>query len=563
MTMRTGKIRILVAALMAAGLPMALGRADAQVHPVRQVSVNCSIPGQTIAGALRRDRADTALVVHILSNCTENVVITGDDITLTTDGTHLVTITAADPTKSTIAVDGGQRVVIDGVNANGFTVSGGTFGIAVTRGGSLDVRNCQVTGATNTGIIASNAGTLTVDHCSVTGNVTGVAAVNGASASVTNSDVSNNSGNGLVGTRSSFLRIGQDRFGNAVVRPVTAIGNGKPNGGTGIVIADGSSGIIVGGTVDSTKGSNIFVGRASHADIGFGTNGLTGGVQITNATGNGVVVEGGNATIVFSTITGSGIRGIVMSNAASGRIGITNSNGVFGANTISGNKNDGIGIFHSSAAFIGGNTIDSNGIFGVNFGGASAVLVGGNTITNHPGSGVLAGRGAQVLIGDSGFGAPTIVNTISSNGTTLATNGGIFAFDGANMFVADAVISNNTGPGVNVFNGSVVDLRGSTAVTVPAAGATAGAFAGTLATLRLADAASIVSATGDGIQAGNLAAVRITNANMVQGQGGLGVNCFPFAPMTASATTLTGNLANVTGHTGLTDSGSAGCNVFQ
>jgi hypothetical protein len=61
--------------------------------------------------------------------------------------------------------------------------------------------------------------------------------------------------------------------------------------------------------VSDNCGTNIFVGRASSGQIGAGFNGLTGGVSIQNAA-RGVVVEGANAAIIFSSITGAALEGI-------------------------------------------------------------------------------------------------------------------------------------------------------------------------------------------------------------------------------------------------------------
>ena len=66
----------------------------------------------------------------------------------------------------------------------------------------------------------------------------------------------------------------------------------------------------------------------------------------------------------------------------------------------------------------------------------------------------------------------------------------------------NAIISNNTGTAVQAFEAGVIELRGSTAVTVPAAGATDGALIQLGSTLRVRDTASI-GATGHGIQASN------------------------------------------------------------
>ena len=124
------------------------------------------------------------------------------------------------------------------------------------------------------------------------------------------------------------------------------------------------------------------------------------------------------------------------------------------------------------------------------------------------------------------------------------------------------MISNNTGPALQAFENGILELRGTTAVTVPAAGSTNGALVQFGSTIRAHDSSSIVSATGDGIQASNLSAVRIQNGNTVQGNGAgkFGIRCFASAPMTAAAVALTGaDLTHVTGTSGST----TGCNVFQ
>jgi hypothetical protein len=55
---------------------------------------------------------------------------------------------------------------------------GGTFGVGASRGSALTLKNCAVTGASNTGIIGSYSSTVSVDGCSVTGNVDGITAAN-------------------------------------------------------------------------------------------------------------------------------------------------------------------------------------------------------------------------------------------------------------------------------------------------------------------------------------------------------------------------------------------------
>ena len=520
-----------------------------------KVKVNCNLPGETISSALILNVDVTPLVVQVKGTCTENLVIARDDVTIKTNGIASATITAADSAHPVLRLDGARRIAIDGVIANGITLTGGTNGISASRGSTLDVRNCAVTGNSSDGIVSAYSSAVSVDSCSITGNRQGVVAADAASLAITNSTVSGNTSTGCLAFRSSQLRVGQDASGTVAVKPVTVSGNGS----NGISITESSAGSVVGGTVTQNTASNIFVGRGSSGQIGLGSNGLTGGVSITNGLSNGIAVEGGNATIAFNTITGNALRGIVLSNAGSARIGITNTNSVFGGNTISGNSTDGIGLFYSASAFIGGNTIDSNGGFGIIIGQAAADLVGGNAITNNGQTGVNV-RAGSAIIGDPGFGPPTSINTISGNGGTGPTTGGIFAFEGGSIFVADATISNNVGPAVQAFEVGVLEVRGSTAVTVPAAGTTVGALVQFGSTLRVRDTASIVSATSHGIQASNNSSVNIRDGNTVQGNGAgaFGVQCFNSSPMTASAATLTGNLVAVTGAAGA----SSGCNAF-
>ena len=561
-------VRPLLFALIAVLVPCVLPGTAAAL----KVKVNCNLPADappvfhTINGALAANTTTADLVLVVKGTCTENVVIERDDVTIKTNGIGTATIVPANNNDRAVFLDGARRIVIDGVIANGITVSGGTFGISTVRGGALEVKNCQVTGASRTGIIASYSSTVTVDACSVTGNVNGISATNTASVVVTNTTVNGNTGTGLTAARGSYLRAGQDASGTATAKPVTVSGSG----GTGISINEDSSGNVVATTVANSGGTGILVGRGSSGQIGVGAGTLTGGtcptcgISVTGSGGNGIAVEGANATIAFSTITGNGARGIVVNNGASARIGVTNTSNVPGPNTISHNGSDGIGIFHASSAYIGSNEIEGN-TFGISIGQATASIVGGNNIINNDQTGVNV-RAGQALIGDPGFlgvaGPPATVNTISGNGSVGPNTGGIMAFQGAEIQVADAVVSNNTGTAVQAFEAAVIELRGATAVTVPASGTTDGASIQFGSTFRLRDTASIVSATGHGISASNLSAINIRDNNTVQGNGPgkFGVNCFPTLPMTASATTFTGSpLANVTGAAGP----SAGCNVFQ
>lgn len=524
----------------------------------RTFVVDCALGGK-ISSRLTGDRTQ----ITVKNTCVENLVIPYNDISIVTDGVTPAAIVAANPNQPAVLLEGARRVVIDG-RAAGLTVSGGTAGISVTRGAAVDVRNCAVTNTTTNGLVATYGGSLIVDNCTITDNSgNGVTAANGASLNITNSTVSSNDLIGIVAVRTSFIRIGQDAAGTLAVKPVTVSGNGT----NGVVISEGSSGIVVGGTIQTSGSTNVFIGRASSGQIGVGSNGLTGAVTIQNGSSHGVHIEGGNATIVFSTISGHHLTGIILTNAGSARIGILNASTGYGPNTITGNGGPGIHLATGAAAFIGGTTVSGNGTigasvfgrFGINVSKSSVNLAGNNVIQNNAETGIFVSAG-HLLIGDAGFGLPT-TNTITGNGGTGPNNGGLFAFEGATIRVNDATISNNVGPALQAFEGGIIELRGNTSVTVPAAGVTPGALVQFGSTLRVRDNASIVSATTDGIQASNLTAVNVRDStSIVQGNGAdsFGVRCFALASDVPSAATLTGNLAGVTGSAGQ----QAGCNSF-
>ena len=517
------------------------------------VVVDCS-KGRKITTAVNGVKAGSAATIVVKGACTENVVINRDDITLTTDGATPASIQALDANQPAILLDGAQRIVIDGNAGVGINIGGGTYGVSATRGSTLALSHCTLSGNTINGLVSAYGSTVSIDGCTIgpnTGN--GAVAANTASLGVTNSTVTGNTGTGLLAVRSSYLRVGQSLSGTATVEPVTVSGNG-----TGVSITESSSGTVVGGVIENSAGTNLFVGRGSSGQIGVGSNGLMGGVTVRNGSNHGISVEGANATIVLSTITGHAEQGIVVTNAGSARIGILNGNAGYAGNTISGNAGDGLRVSNGSSAFIGGNSISANGVFGIHAFQASAEVVGNNTVSNNAQTGIFVNAG-NVQLGSTAFGLPT-GNLITGNGSGGPNGGGLFAFRHASILASDATISNNTGAAVQAFEDGVIELRGTTAVTVPAAGSTHGALMQFGSTLRVRDTASVVSATGDGIQASNMAAVNIRDGNTVQGSGAgsVGIRCFNTSPMTASAATLTGNLVGVAGTTGPT----LGCNLF-
>jgi hypothetical protein len=476
-------------------------------------------------------------VITLKGACTENLTIEANDVVIRADASVPTSLSPADPTQPTVRLDGALRVEIGGA-ANPLTVNGGTFGVAATRGSTLTLSNCVVSGATNAAVVSSYGSTVSVDTCQIVGNNgNGIVAANTSSAIVTNTD------------------------GTLVVKPVTVSGNG----GNGIIITESASANVVGGVVEDNATTNIFAGRGSSAQIGIGSNNLTAGVAVQNGHADGIVIEGGNATIVHSTISNNARTGILVSNAGSARIGILNGNAGYGPTTVSGNGASGIHVAIGASAFIGGTTVDGNGTappgtlgrYGIGIHQATATLAGGNLIQNNAATGVFV-RAGQVYIGDAAFGLATD-NTITNNGNAGPDTGGLFAFQNGVVFVNDAAVSNNAGAAVQAFEGGVIELRAATSVV--ARTGVPGATLNFSSILRVRDTASVSSDGGDGAQASNMSAINVRDATTViqgNGAGNFGVRCTNTGPLAVSAATLTGNLTGVTGPAG----SHQGCTVF-
>jgi hypothetical protein len=294
-----------------------------------------------------------------------------------------------------------------------------------------------------------------------------VVAANAASLAIVNSTVTGNAGTGIVATRSSDIRVGQNLSGTAL-GPVTISNHAT---GVGFSVTENSAGILVGNSTVSNNRNGVFVGRGSGAMIGITSNGAVSGNTIENNQGIGINVEGGSATIVDSTVSGNSRYGIHFNDAGNGRVGIL-PGGTFPANTVKVKNNGSAGLnVRGGSISIGGTEIGGNGTnaadpnrFGVIVSGGAVDFVGGNTISNHPSWGVIVTTGGSALLGNPNFtGAPSSVNTISGNGTdsTLGIDlkGGVLARVGGAIELTNAQIIDNTGHGLLAIVRSTLDVN--------------------------------------------------------------------------------------------------------
>ena len=464
--MSTRPLTSLRALLLGSPLLLALGALPETVH-AGPVTVDCAKHGQTIGKRIKA--AIKPLEIVVKGDCVENLEIDRDDVTIMTAGSP-ASITAADPARPTILLDGAHRIVIDGVVPGGLTISGGSTGVTATRGATLDLMDCVVQGNTGNGVISAYGSTVSIDACTVQNNTgNGVVASNAASLAITNSTVTGNSGNGIVAARSSDVRVGQNLSGTAL----GAVTVSNHSQGTGFAVSENSAGILVSSTVSNNGTGGVFVGRGSGAMIGIGSSITTvSGNTITGNGGIGINMEGGNATIVDSTISNNARFGIHLGDGGNGRIGILPSTGAYSKNTVTGNGSAGI-LVRGGSASIAGADIIGNGTnpadgnrHGVAVTGGHVYLPGGNTISNHPVWGVNVNTTGNALLGDGNILQSLSVNTITGNGTdaslTLTSRGGVVSSRGSAVALTNAVIRANLGTGVVAALNSTVEVTNST-----------------------------------------------------------------------------------------------------
>ena len=337
----------------------------AAAHGIPQMRVNCD-RGQSVQSVL--DRLTGPATIVVTGTCTENLVIKLNDVTLR-GGAYK----AYDANQSTIRVLGAQRVLITGVN-----VTGGRIGITATDNSAI---------------------------------------------ALTNSTITNNT-TGVLVTRSSSARIGQDFDGVAgqIKNMITE------NSSSGVSVSRGSYALIDNNTIDSNSGAGINLDAAS-------------------------------ATVTNNTIQGNKRQGIVVSNVGNARIGITEATQP-GPNTITNNNFEGIQITNGGSASIFANIIQNNGLSthrpGVGIYEATGQLLGDNTIQ---GSG---GHGVQVSLGTLFNGAGDWPLTPGPDLITANGYSGISGWNGAHLDIRHVTVTGNTENGIVLSLQSTLRIYAST-----------------------------------------------------------------------------------------------------
>ncbi|HET7698019.1 MAG TPA: right-handed parallel beta-helix repeat-containing protein [Vicinamibacterales bacterium] len=222
------QLRILIPAVL---LALCL-TAGPRLRAAATVNVDCN-GGAAIGPILGAVKPGDVIVVQ--GACRENLLIPSEVLRITLDGQGKTTIDPPDARRPAVQVLGRE------VTIKGFTVTGGTFGIAINRGatGTIDrntVRNASISG-------------LEVSH-------------NGF-ARIVNNTVERNQQEGILILGSASAHIGIIGTDDQIPSPNVV----RDNGRDGIQVLRGSTARIIGNTISGNGRNGLTVQQASHADV--------------------------------------------------------------------------------------------------------------------------------------------------------------------------------------------------------------------------------------------------------------------------------------------------------
>jgi titin len=452
----------------------------------------------------------------------------------------------------------------DGIDLSGS--SGDTVGGTAARAGNLISGNSSdglliTDGGTGNLVQGNKIGTDTTGNVAVANGRDGVYIFDGASNNTVGGTAAGAgnliSGNSLSGILISDAGPGNLVQGNKVgtdAAGIAALGNALEGvdivgasadtiGGTaagagnlisgnsfdGLLITDGATGNLVQGNQIGTKAS----GTASLA------NGHSG-VDIDGASGNTV---GGTAVGAGNLISGNGIDGILLDDAATGNLVQGNKVGTDAAGTAAlANGGDGVHLLFTAKNTVGGtaagagNLISGNFVDGIFLGSvATGNLVQGNRIgTNAAGTAAVANGfdGVGILAGST--------NTV---GGTAASAGNLISGNSRNGILIDEAATGNQVQG----NQIGTKAAGTDALANGANGVLLLASNNTIGGTTAGAANTIAFNNGDGVfvESGSGNAIR---RNSIFANSGLGIRLNPGANNNQPAPTLTSAMYNHFSH---------------
>ena len=221
-------------------VPFALGLIIAPGIGAATVNVDCSTGGGV--GRIV-NRLKTGDVVLVQGTCQENILIQAHLQHITLDGRRR----APDASQPAIQVLGRE------ITIKGFTVIGGSFGIAINRGATAVIDANTIQNAANTGLEVSQ----------------------NSFARIVNNTIEQSGQNGIFVLGSSSAHIGVLSTGDKAPQPNIIQNNGRRRDTSAARLHCR----IIGNTISGNQRNGLIVQQASHADVAgntFNGNGLHG-----------------------------------------------------------------------------------------------------------------------------------------------------------------------------------------------------------------------------------------------------------------------------------------------
>ena len=282
-----------------AGLAVALLSSAASAKNIKSKTVDCSVPGETLANALSNTSSDRVDEIVFTGTCIEGLTITKDDVTVRgADGTAEI--------QGQINIDGARRVSL----RDFIFTAAGRLGVYAFDGAAIVIDNVDISGAAESNIsIYLNASAKVRNSMISGGGSENIDTGDGANLNIKDSFIENAGRVGILVGKASTARIQKTSFtGNGNLALAVGFGSMARLRGGGSDLAPGTDGaiavseqaILVQGAGHDTITGDIFVGQNSYARVRDAN--IIGDIYVEQHSGLSIADQSTSAT---PTLTGS------------------------------------------------------------------------------------------------------------------------------------------------------------------------------------------------------------------------------------------------------------------
>ena len=285
--------RIMTGTVLLLAVFLAIGR------PVQAetLTVRCN-RGETLSAAVAQ--AAPGDTIRLTGRCKETVVITTDDLTLTSTSGAIIDGQGAD--QAVLTIDGARRITLQGL-----TVQHGLRGVHARQGASVSLTGVTATKNTGQGLRIDDNTTARLTDCTAVHNgASGILVRDSSSAHFQGTITSQDNGGNGIGV-----------FGAASVDFLGTTISSQNNGGTGISVVSSSSAFFDGATVTTNKNTYQGINISDASNVYFANTtqveakgNQSDGLQLAAASNMTVQAES-----TFSA-TDNGGRGLAVLDAA-------------------------------------------------------------------------------------------------------------------------------------------------------------------------------------------------------------------------------------------------------